>query len=159
MKLLPSESYTIYTSCTKKEVISVVSQMLNINFAQTGNFIGKVHELGFTVYRETWYANAMMPIISGHLISADQRVRIDIKISIDNLTKVFLIGWYAIAALLPIGSVITWITIGELDWGFLYGPIMFVWMYVVSIFWWSLEVGKARRFLKRLNLGLKKQSV
>jgi hypothetical protein len=131
------------------EVIQIASQaIIDKGYNnENGIFKGTVNKSGFRAHRVIKYSNALLPFIYGDFLNNEQGVYIKITLAPALSSIIFLAIWYALSAYVIIRSFIIMLATGQFDSRLLFGVGMAIFVYLVSMFWWNLEKGKALRFV------------
>lgn len=155
MKPIPNERAVINTTWTLDEAITSIHRAID---PKTRNdlersitrFTGEVSSSGFKIRRMIKYSNAFLPVICGNFNVYQDKVRVEIKITVAPSTAAFIVIWYFFALYVLISTGFTWFNEGIFETGFLFGLCMIPFMYLVTLFWWMLEIRKARHFVNNL---------
>lgn len=157
MNIIPYEHFSINTSLSPAETVSVVSRAIKLK--KTGwvahdngseKFEGTVEETEFKINRVIGYANPSLPIIYGRYYVSAHGVQLDIKMTVRWSSKIFIIICCILLIYVFVASVANWANTGILNGGVLIAPAMMVFLYLVTMLGWLLEVEKARKFIKTL---------
>ena len=100
MKLIPQETYTIYTSISvpeiKEQMMKYVEPKKMFRFFRGGSkyFEGDVSDSGFKLTRIISYRNSFLPIIKGSFEERASGLKVDVSMSMHPFVIAFMLFWF-----------------------------------------------------------------
>jgi hypothetical protein len=101
-KYLPFEELVYHSNLTKEELIKKIQNEIEAeksfgfganNFSYSKPYVGKIYNNRFEIKRAINYRNSFLPVIKGTIKDDLSGSKIDIKMNLTDIVKVFMIIW------------------------------------------------------------------
>jgi hypothetical protein len=101
-KYLPFEELVYHSNLTKEELLKQLQNEIEVeksfgfranNYCYSKPYVGKIYKNSFEIKRAINYRNSFLPVIKGYIKDDLNGSKIDIKMSLTDIVKVFMIIW------------------------------------------------------------------